>query len=183
MSRSYKIQNDENYYFVTFTVIQWIDVFSRAEYRNIFIDSIKYCQQNKGLLVGAWCIMSNHVHLIISSDGTYPLSGIIRDLKRHTSSTIRKAIESSKTESRKKWMLWIMKRAGTFNANNKDFQFWIQDNHPIQLTSIKFIQQRLRYIHYNPVKAGYVENPEDWIDSSAGDYMNKKGKIDITFLL
>ena len=69
MSRKYKIRDQERPYFVTFTVINWIDVFIRNEYRNIFIDSVKYCQLNKGLEVYAWCMMTSHVHMIIGSNG------------------------------------------------------------------------------------------------------------------
>jgi len=68
MSRKYKIKDQERPYFLTFTVINWIDAFIRNEYRNIFIDSVKFCQQNKGLEVYAYCIMTSHVHMIIGSN-------------------------------------------------------------------------------------------------------------------
>ena len=60
MSRNYKISDNTKAYFVTFTVINWMDVFIRNEYRQIFIDSIKFCQKNKGLNVYAWCLMTSH---------------------------------------------------------------------------------------------------------------------------
>ena len=132
--------------------------------------------------MGAWCIMSSHIHMALGTTGDNKLEDIIRDLKCYTSRHIRKYIENNPQESRKEWMLWMMKRAGSKKSNNKDFQFWLQHNHPIELSSNEILQQRIDYIHNNPVEAGFVANPSDWIYSSAGDYEGKKGLVDIYFL-
>ncbi len=182
MARKYAIRNQEEFYFVTFTVIDWIDVFIREEYRNIFLESLRYCQKEKGLLVGAYCIMSSHVHLALGTTGKNKLESIIRDLKSYTSRQIRVYIQNNPQESRKQWMLEMMKKAGEEKSNNKDFQFWQQHNHPIELNTIAITQQRLNYIHNNPVEAGFVENPSDWICSSARDYEDKQGLIEVSFL-
>jgi REP element-mobilizing transposase RayT len=81
--------------------------------------------------------MSSHVHLIISANASNKLSEIIRDLKSFTSRHIRKELEADSAESRREWMLWLMKRAGAKNERNKDFQFWQQHNHPIELSKMK----------------------------------------------
>ena len=172
MSRKYKIRDQERPYFVTFTVINWIDVFIRNEYRNIFIDSVKFCQKNKGLEVYADCIMRSHVHMIIGSNGQNPLEGIIRDLKSFTSRSLRKVLENGMelNESRKEWMLWMMQRAGKQNINNNDYKFWQQDNQPVELYSDAFIKQKLDYLHNNPVEAGFVKSLELWQYSNCADY-------------
>jgi len=69
MSRNYKFHDQERPYFVTFSVVRWIDVFTRREYKDIPVESLKYCIANKGLQLYAWVIMSNHVHLIIGTTG------------------------------------------------------------------------------------------------------------------
>src|ERR1700761_4133048 len=84
MSHKYKFHDQERPYFVTFSVIRWIDVFTRREYKDILVDSFKYCIEKKGLRLYAWVIMSNHVHLIIGTNGK-PMQDILRDVKRHTS--------------------------------------------------------------------------------------------------
>ena len=124
MSRKYKIHNPSGVYFATFTVIDWIDVFIRNEYRTIVLDSFKYCQRNKGLEVYAYCFMTSHIHLIIGANGVLPLEGIIRDLKAFTSRHIRKLLESNEQvyESRE-WMLQRMYYKGKYYLNNIDFQF------------------------------------------------------------
>ena len=185
MSRKYKIRDEQKLYFVTFTVIDWIDVFIRDEYRAIVIDSIKYCQTNKGLEVYAWCIMTSHIHLIVGSKGDSPLEGILRDLKSFTSRHIRKALEDTARvqESRREWILHRMYNAGTYNPNNNDFQFWQQHSHPIELNTNDKIDHYLEYIHLNPVAAGFVDQPEGWLYSSARDYANtSKGMIELCFL-
>ncbi len=183
MGRKYAIRNQNSIHFVTFTVVNWIDVFTREAYRAIFLESLKYCQRKKGLEIYAWCLMTNHVHMIIAAANNFALSDVVRDLKAYTSRHIRKAIESDANESRKDWMLRLMIGEGNLNPNNKDFQFWQQHNHPIELDSNEMIDSRLNYLHNNPVKAGFVENPEDWCYSSAADYSGgKKGLIDIIFL-
>ncbi len=106
-------------------------------------------QIQKGLEVGAWCMMTNPIHMIIRTRGLNQLEDIIRDLKAFTARHITKMIEKSTQESRKNWILEMMKNAGRNKSNNKDFQFWEQHNHPIELSTNKLIDQRLTYIHEN----------------------------------
>lgn len=168
-----RIQNPEGLYFVTFATVQWIDVFTRSVYVDILLDSLRYCQKEKGLRIHAWSLMSNHVHLMISTEfGHYP-SHALRDLKKFTSKKIIAAIaDNEQPESRRSWMLWLFKQAGEANAKNKDYPFWQQENHPIELISNKFIDQKLEFIHMNSVKAGLVDEPWEYRCSSARDYMN-----------
>jgi putative transposase len=185
MSRKYKIRDQRQIYFVTFTVIDWIDVFIRDDYRHVFLESVKYCQKNKGLEVYAYCIMTSHIHLIIGSQGTMPLQGIIRDLKAFTSRSIRIILENDFQvhESRREWMLRRMYTAGKYNSNNIDFQFWQQYSQPVELSSPLLVDQKLEYIHLNPVAAGFVDSPEAWAYSSARDYYGvSKGFIELTYL-
>ena len=73
MSRNWRVHNQNSLHFVSFAVVGWIDVFTRVEYKEILIDSFKYCQENKGLELFGWCIMSNHVHFIGEMGETGPL--------------------------------------------------------------------------------------------------------------
>jgi putative transposase len=181
MSSKYTINDPEGLYFITTAVVEWVDVFTRVHYKDIFVESLKYCQKEKGLIIYAWVLMTNHYHMIVRADKGKNLSDILRDLKRHTSNELIKAINDPK-ESRRKWMLWLFKSAGLKNSNNKNYQFWQQDNRPIELSSNDMMDQRLAYIHDNPVKAGIVRCPEDYIYSSAINYSGKKGLIDVEFI-
>jgi putative transposase len=182
MGRKYKFHQHDQLHFVSFATVNWIDVFTRRIYCDIIVDSLKYCIEHKGLELYAWCIMSNHVHLIISTENGN-LSDIMRDLKRHTSKTLLKAIEDNVQESRREWMLWMFKRAGKFNANNEVYQFWQQNNHPIELSTHEMMVQRLDYLHNNPVEAGSVEYPPEYLYSSAKDYYtDQKGLLPVILL-
>lgn len=182
MGRKYAFRDNRQLYFVTFTVVHWIDALIREEYRNVFYESILFCQKNKGLEVYGYCIMTSHVHMIIGNESGV-LSDIVRDLKSFTSRHIRKAIEANLFENRRNWMMKLMKETGLRNNRNKDFQFWQQHSHPIELSTNEMLQQRLDYIHFNPVEQGLVEKEEEWIHSSAGDYYGtRKGKVELIFV-
>ena len=177
MSTKYKIRDPEGVYFVTFTVIRWLDVFTRQEYRDIFMESLRYCQKNKGLALYAYCMMSSHVHLIISQHGERELQGTIRDIKKHTSLAIINAIKNNQRESRKDLLLWCFEKAGTNNINNERYQFWQQHSHPIELNTNEKLFQRLNYVHQNPVEAGIVLSAEDYLYSSAMNYAGRPEKL------
>jgi len=180
MGRKYAIRNQLALHFVTFTVVEWIDLFIRNEYRQIIIDSLYYCKQNKGLRIHAYCIMSSHVHLILSVTDGYKLSDTIRDFKRYTSVKLIELITENLRESRRAWLLWMFKKAGQNNSRNCNFQLWQQHNHPIELDNNVMMDQRLNYIHLNPVVAGFVNDPSAWIWSSCSDYeKDEVGKLEL----
>jgi len=151
MSRKYKFSDNDKLYFVSFAVINWIDLFVRRQYNDIVTESLAFCQKEKGLELYGWCIMPSHVHLIIGSDSN-ALQNIMRDLKRHTSETLHHAIKQNKVESRREWMLWMMNRAGEKNSNNTGFQLWQQHNQPIELSTNKIAHQKLNYMPARPVR-------------------------------
>jgi REP element-mobilizing transposase RayT len=183
MSRKYKIRDQEAVYFVTFTVVRWLDVFIRREYRDILMESLRYCQKNKGLVLYAYCIMSSHVHLIISRHCSSNLEGIIRDIKKYTSVLIIDAIKANSQESRRKELLSIFEAEGRGNSNNKTYQFWQQHSHPIELDTEEKLYQRMDYIYYNPVEAGIVLSPEYYLYSSAASYAGlKETLIDVILI-
>jgi putative transposase len=183
MGRKYAITNQDGLYFVTFTVVNWIDLFIRDGYKDIFLESVRYCQKEKGLQVHAWVMMTSHIHLVISTSGKCRLQDIVRDLKSYTSRHIRLELEACNYESRKNRMLHIFEWNGKGNPNNRDFQLWIQDNHPILLANEMMLLQRLEYIHNNPVTAGFMVDPTHWKWGSAYDYTTgKTGIIELALL-
>ncbi len=180
MSERYKFRNPEGIYFTTSTVIDWIDLFTRKELKHIIIDSLKYCQKNKGLIVHAYCIMPSHIHLIISTSGA-SLESIIRDFKKFTSREIIKAIKEI-NESRKDWLLKAMKKKGEPLKRIQNYKVWKDGNHPIELFSNHLIDQKLEYLHQNPVEAEIVTEPEHYLYSSCRDYAGGKGLLEVDFL-
>ncbi|MCU0325764.1 MAG: transposase [Spirosomaceae bacterium] len=169
-------------YFLTITVVDWVDVFTRPIYRHIIIDSLKYCQEAKGLEIYAWVLMSNHLHLVASAtkDGV-TMSDILRDFKKFTSKKIVEAIQNE-NESRKQWLLYRFEYNGRFNPKIKEFKFWQDGNDAKECYSLDFIEQKVNYIHQNPVRAEIVDFPEDYIYSSARNYCGKKGLIDVVLI-
>ena len=81
MSRNYKFHKPEAAYFVSFAVVGWLDVFTRNEYKNIALDSLGYCQKEKGMEIYAWCIITNHIHLVFKSVKMQKLELLLGDFK------------------------------------------------------------------------------------------------------
>jgi REP-associated tyrosine transposase len=179
---NYFITDQNAIYFLTFTVIDWIDVFTRKEYKVVIADSLNYCIENKGLEVYAWCLMSNHLHLVCRAKENFKISDIIRDFKKFTSKGILRMIEKE-PESRKEWMLYRFLYAGKFDNRVAKYKFWQETNHAILLDNTRLIEQRINYTHENRVRAMIVSQAEDYLYSSARDYAGEKGFVNVQTVL
>jgi REP element-mobilizing transposase RayT len=174
MSTGYQIYDQHGMYFVTFTIVDWVDVFSRRRYRDIIIQNLEYCIVEKGLRIYAYVIMTNHVHLIVSS-ASGKLSDTIRDFKKYTSRKITESIQEE-PESRREWLLHRFEWNAQQRIKDTNYQVWTHENHAIEISTPDFFLSKREYIHMNPVRAGWVERPEDYIYSSA----NINNRITIT---
>lgn len=175
---NYFITDQNAVYFVTFTITDWIDVFTRKDYKIEVVNSLNYCIEHKGLTVFAWCLMPNHIHLVCRAEEGFRLSGIIRDFKKFTAKAIIKII-SEIPESRREWMLYRFEFAGKFDSRIKNYKFWQETNHAVMLYNNEMISQRINYIHENPVRALIVAEPDEYLFSSARDYASEKGYVNV----
>ncbi|MDP4223588.1 MAG: transposase [Bacteroidota bacterium] len=173
MSGKYRIYDQTKPHFLTLTVVGWVDLFARKDYKYIIIDSLRYCQHKKGLDIYGYSLMSSHLHMIARASGSITLSEILRDFKKFTSKALIKRILEGE-ESRRDWMLGIFKGAGKCHYN-----IWQDGNHPEEITSNKFFDEKLDYIHNNPVAELIVERPEDYYFSSARNYASLSNCLDI----
>ncbi len=179
MSEKFKILDNNLPHFVTFTVAGWIDLFTRDEYRKIILNSLQYCQKNKALIIYAYCIMTNHIHLILGSREGNKLCDIIRDFRGFTSKNLLTAIRNHPNESRKRWLLTFFRNEGRKRKSNQTFQLWKRNYHPVELHNSKLFDEKLEYIHQNPVKAEFVFEASQYVYSSASNYSGKSGLIDV----
>ncbi|WP_319499923.1 transposase [uncultured Draconibacterium sp.] len=175
---NYFISDQNASYFLTFTVVNWLDVFTRKEYKIVVVDSLNYCIKNKGLTVFIWCLMSNHLHLVCRAKERNSISAIVRDFKKFTSKAIVKMIQEI-PESRRDWLLYHFESAGKFDNRIQHFKFWQETNHAVLLDTSEKIDQRINYTHENPVKALIVAQPHEYLFSSAIDYSGTKGLVDV----
>ena len=181
MSEKYKIGESQRPHFITITVIDWVDLFTRPVYKEIIIDSLNFCVENKSLVVYAYCIMPSHIHLIAGSTRE-PLNGIIRDFKKFTSKALVKMIQEN-GESRREWLLNKFSFAAKRLKRGENYKLWQDGFHPVELTSNKMMDQRLDYLHNNPVVEEYVYSAEQWVYSSAGFYiLNEENRVALQML-
>lgn len=168
MSDAYKTYEGKLYY-VTLTVVGWIDIFTRKDYVYEILENLKYCQEHKGLKIYAYVIMSNHLHLVCKTEEDL-LNNVLGDFKSFTAKKIIKMVEDHPQESRKEWLIHMFRYFGKGNSQNKEFQFWQNGNHAFELWSPEIIKQKINYIHNNPVKVGIVKEPHHYLYSSANEY-------------
>jgi REP element-mobilizing transposase RayT len=178
MESGCRIVNQFATYFMTFTVVGWVDVFTRRKCKDIIIDSLKYCQQNKGLVIYAYVLMESHLHIVASArEDSKGMSAIVRDFKKYTSKKIIAWVQDNPSESRRHWLRVVFQYHAKYNSNNKDYQVWQQHSMPILCTTPYFTWQKINYIHNNPIKSDTVDDPVDFKYSSARNYANRKDYV------
>ena len=170
------IKSDKAYY-ITMTVVGWLDVFTRKNHRDVLIESLKYCQKEKGLIIYAYVIMSNHIHMIVQTSEPHQIKDTIRDFKKFTSKKILFQIQNE-PESRREWMLKIFEDEAEQSKKHKTYKFWQVGNHAIEVFTEKFIWDKINYIHENPVRAGLVKQQWDWVYSSASNYQDEESVLE-----
>ena len=169
-------------YFVTDTVVDWVDIFTRPIYRHIIIESLQYCQHEKGFLIQGWVLMTNHMHMIVGSASDNKVSDILRDFKKFTSKEIIRTLLVESTESRRDWMLNRFEYAGKNDKKITNYRFWQEGNNAQEIFLNDYFNQKLNYIHENPVKAELVNRAEEYRYSSAIDWAGGKGLLEVTLV-
>jgi putative transposase len=174
MGRSrYHFFENEAPYFLTCTVVKWLPLFSSKAIVQIIIDSLTFLQETQRLIVYAYVIMENHLHLIASSQN---ISKEVGDFKRYTA---RKIIDHL-TEHNAEHILKLLAYYKLKHRQDRDYQLWQEGSHPEQIQSIDMMQEKINYIHMNPVKRGYVDEAIHWRYSSARNYAGLESVIKIT---
>ncbi|WP_026839069.1 REP-associated tyrosine transposase [Gillisia sp. JM1] len=181
MSTKYKATTTEEAFFITVTTVGWIDIFTRLNQKLLIIKALQHCQQNKGLEIYAYCIMSSHIHLLCKGTNGFVLSDIIRDFKKFTSKKIIQTI-NEEPESRREWLLDYFKKSCEHLKREQQYKVW-QDGYHAEIVETKwFIKQKVHYIHNNPVKEKIVALPEDYYFSSARNYADLENDLAVVLL-
>lgn len=179
MSNNYIAKDPDKAHFITMTIIEWIDLFTRSNHKNTIINSLKFCQEKKGLEIYAYVIMPSHIHLLCRVNEPFKFSDFIRDFKRHTSSQLIQNI-INEPESRREWLLQKFETEG--QKHQQTYKIWQDGYHAIDTWSNKFIYQKLNYIHNNPVEDKIVTKPEDYLYSSARNYADLESVLDVVII-
>ncbi|MDO9576956.1 MAG: hypothetical protein Q7J16_03645 [Candidatus Cloacimonadales bacterium] len=160
MRSTYRITDPDGWYFVSSTIVEWIPIFTHEKYFKIITDSMNFCKKEKKLSIFYYVIMDNHFHMILKHP---ELSDVMRSLKGFTADKILEELE----RDNKKWILDLLH----YYRKNKSthYQVWQEGFHPQLMNSNEMLAQKVEYLHFNPVKRGFVNNPEDWRYSSANN--------------
>jgi putative transposase len=144
----------------------WLAIFTRPNTVQILLYSWRYLQKNELFQIHGYVILENHLHLIVSSDNPR------EHMKRFKSFTARKIIDYL-TEQKISLFFKQLAFHKLKHKTDSQHQFWQEGTHPKQIINEEMMRQKLDYIHYNPVKRGYVDLSEHWRYSSARDYVGQ----------
>ena len=164
MRTRYKITDQDGIYFITSTIVEWIPVFTTKPYFDILAQSLIFCRKRKRLQLFSYVILDNHFHLIVSGPN---LGRTITDLKKFTA---RQIIDQLQRDGKR----WLLNQLAYYKKRHKtksEHQVWQEGYHPELIVSAEMLEQKIGYIHYNPVKRGLVSAPEHWLYSSARNYL------------
>jgi len=165
MRDRWKFYENKYPYFMTCTVVGWLPVFTRTTAVKVIADSWKYLQEKRGVAILGYVILENHLHWIAQMPDPPTDAG---DFK---SFTARKIID----------LLLAKGEAGLLGQLefHKDCRRTDRQYHPEILQTENVLRQKLQYTHNNPVRRGYVAEPEHWLYSSARNYAKLPALIDI----
>jgi len=174
------IEQQHACYYLTFNVVDWIDIFIRPVFKQIIVESLNHFNEKKGLTIYAWCLMTNHLHLMAQAEQGYGLSLIANDFKKFTTKIILEDIDVE-PEIRRKWIMKKFEKASTFLKLLDKYQVWQSRINPvyIDLKNTDAINEHLEYIHNNPVRDRIVSTAEDYLHSSARDYAGIRGLVNV----
>lgn len=173
MGRSrYVILEPEKPHFLTCTVVEWLPVFTRPDAAQILLDSWYHQRTNDGLCLFGYVILENHLHFVAQAPR---LDQCLSRFKSFTAAQLIKLLEARHAEH----LLARLRFAKRAHKHDREYQFWQEGSHAEMVFTESVMREKLDYIHYNPVKRGYVDLPEHWRYSSARNYLGQQGLIGI----
>ncbi len=173
MSRTrYRIFTEESPYFLTCTVVAWLPVFAHPQCVEIVLESWRFLQRERGVRIFGYVILENHLHWIAAADG---LSEYVGRFKSYTARRIIDRLAQEGFSTLREELRFFKLRHKT----DQTFQLWQEGSHPQQIQNEEMMRQKLEYMHANPVRRGYVDDPVHWRYSSARTYAGEKGLIDV----
>ena len=177
MRTRYKfLESENNLYFLTFTVVEKIPVFTNSQYCNVIIENFKFYQENKNLKIFNYVIMDNHVHMIMSHKKD--IGKVVQDFKKYTA---KQALELLTNDSRQ-WIKYLLKFFKKSYKSVSTYQFWQEGSHPELIQTQEMYNQKVEYIHNNPVKRGLVYEDRDWYYSSARNLYGLENPFEVDIL-
>jgi REP element-mobilizing transposase RayT len=153
MRSRYRVTPETNTYFITTSTHLWVPILFNETLFQVILDSLKYCQTNKGLRLHGYVIMTNHIHAILSHEEYDQIPNTIRDFKRHTGKEIKNYLSNLGKFSQLFWVKIF------YNKERGQNRIWQKGYHPVAIKSKAFFDEKLAYIHHNPVKKGFVAQP------------------------
>jgi len=168
----YRFSTEQRPHFLTNTVVAWLPVFSYPDYANIILDSWRFLQKERSIVILAWVIMENHLHWIATGPN---LAKRVGEFKSYTAKMILEKIKQNNASI----LLQELEYYKLRHRVDQTYQLWQEGSHPKVIEADDVCWQKVEYTHNNPLRRGFVEHPEHWRYSSARNYLGMPGLIDV----
>ena len=173
MGRSkYKVLDNSYPHFLTCTVVNWIPIFNDLALIDILLASLGFMQEHNRLTIYAYVIMDNHLHLVTAS------ANLSKEIAKFKSFTARRIIDTIKEKNETKLLEQLAQAKALYKKDGK-FQIWQESSHPQAIQNEVMMKQKIEYIHHNPVRRGFVDEPEKWEFSSAASNAGYPSILDV----
>jgi REP element-mobilizing transposase RayT len=153
-------------YYITTVIHNRLPVFTRPSFITPLYDSLNFYRYKQEFKLLGYVIMPDHMHLILWPFGTPTISDIMRDHKKFTSTRI---IRQANIEQIEAWMT-AFEQAGR-ETRRSEHKVWQDSYWDVNIYTERFLRQKLNYLHRNPLRAGLVESPEQYVYSSYRNYV------------
>ena len=168
----YRIYEPGAPHFVTFTVLEWQPIFTRPATVEILLDALRFRQETRGLKIYAYVILENHMHAVLQAED---LAKEIHSFKSYTAGLLLQCLKEHGAQR----LLNLLEYFKKAHKKDRRHQVWEEGSHPQWIQNEAMLLQKIDYIHQNPVKRGYVDQPEHWRYSSARDYLGESGLLPV----
>ena len=153
----------KNFYFFTATILDWKHILKPDKYKDVIIESFRYLVRESKVRIFAFVIMSNHFHTVWKMNEDLEKKDFQRDMMKFISQTILRDLKIIHPEIHEQ--LYV-------GAKDRNYQVWERNPLSVPLFTQKVVEQKINYIHFNPVnpKWNLTQEPQDYKYSSAKFY-------------
>jgi len=153
--------NHGNIEFFTVTCLNWQTLLKEDKHKQIILDSLAFLTKDQRIWLYAYVIMPNHMHILWRKQNDWIEKNVQQNFLKYTAQQIKFSLLKDNPNELAKY---------TSTQSDRQFQFWERRPYRTRIFTRAVAEQKINYMHFNPVKAGLCKLPEDYLFSSAQYY-------------
>ena len=158
----------QDLYFTTASIFNKEPIFKTDQNITCIYECLDFLAKEERAIIYSFCIMSNHIHLVWEILDPWSLEKCQHSLLSYSSKGI---LSNLKSPYKEKFLV---------NKADRKYQVWKRNPLSVEISRNSVLQQKMNYIHNNPINAKLVKRPEDYLHSSFASYLS--GEPQFNFL-